>query len=442
MIDREVARKAWSIAWPLMLADSIDAILWITDTFFVSRLGDISLAAVGLAGYLSWLFFIGSTMFLMGTLVLSSQAYGARDYESASRVASESLVANMVLAGALSVLGFYIVEDMLRLLGGSQKVVEEGSEYFKVRVMGLSLLYASTVYDSAYRAVGLTRPVLYSTATAALANAVLDPLLIFGIGPFPALGIRGAALASVVAAGISLVLLTYFSILLPFPVRPVVPRSWALRSAKIGLPSLLERLVFVGGNVIYVGSIAMCGETPLAAHTIGVRVESLAFLPMFSVATAAGAMVGQEVGAGRILEAKRIGWEVSKANALFGVAVGGLLIALSPVIPSAFTGTSEVRRLAMVYLIIAGLTEPAFGLAVGLAQSIRGAGNTIAPTIMNLGSLYALRLAPSYYLLSILPESLCALGPWMSMGLDLTARALLFSFIYKRFFERLSRKLV
>ena len=442
MIDKEIARRAWSIAWPLMLADSIDAILWITDTFFVSRLGDTSLAAVGLAGYLSWLFFIGSTMFLMGTLVLASQAYGARNYEAASRVTSESLVANTALASAVSVLGFYIVEDLLRLLGGSEGVVREGSQYFRVRVIGLPLLYASMVYDSAYRAVGLTRPVLYSTVAAALANAALDPLLIFGLGPFPELGVRGAALASVVASGIQLVLLTYFSSLLPFPVRPRIPRGWATRSAKIGLPSLLERLVFVGGNVVYVGSVAMCGEAPLAAHTIGVRVESLAFLPMFSIATAAGAMVGQEIGAGRLAEAKRIGWEVSKANALFGAVVGGSLVAFSPVIPGAFTGTEEVARLATLYLIIAGLTEPAFGFAVGLAQSIRGAGNTMAPTIINLGSLYALRLAPSYSLPSILPNSLCVLGPWISMGVDLASRALLFSFIYRRLFERLARKLV
>jgi putative MATE family efflux protein len=442
LLDKAVIRRAWGIAWPLMVADSIDAVLWVTDTFFVSRLGDTAIAAVGLAGYLSWLFFIGSTAFLMGTLVLASQAYGAGEYDKASRAASESLTANMLAGLAAAALGFYVVEDALALLGGSGGVVSEGSGYFRVRALGLPLLYAAMVYDSAYRAAGLTRPVLYSTLLAASTNAVLDPILIFGLGPIPGLGVRGAALASVVAAGLGLLALVYLSRVLPFSVEPRRPGSWALKSARIGAPSLVERLAFVGGNVVYVGSVARCGEAPLAAHTIGVRIESLAFLPMFSMATAAGAMVGHEVGAGRLGEAKKVGWEVSKAIALFGAALGAAIILLSPVIPGLFTQTLEVRRLAGVYLVIAGLTEPAFGLAVGLAQSIRGAGNTLAPTVVNLGSLYTLRLLPSYTLPSLLPPGLCAIGPWLAMGLDLVSRAVFFSVLYVRRFEKLSKKLV
>ncbi len=442
MIDREIARRAWRIAWPLMVAESLDSILWIIDTFFVSLLGDTAVAAVGVGGYLGWLFFVGSTMMYMGALVLASQAIGAGRGGDAGRIIGESVTSNTVLAVPIGLIGYYAAEPMLILLNARGEVLAEAVDYFRVRALGLPVVYAYLVYDAAYRAAGLTRPVLVATGGGVIVNTILDPLLILGIGPFPAMGVAGASLASVIATMVNLAILHVNTTVLGFRVKPVKPSAWALKAARVGLPSMVERLAFVTGNVAYIGSVAGCGDKPLAAHTIGVRIESLAFLPMFSIATAAGSMVGQEVGGGRVLEARRVGWEIGKASLLFGGLTGAVLVLGSGFMPLLFTEDPEVARLSRIYLVIAGLTEPALGLEMTIAQTIRGAGNTIVPTIVNLASLYTLRVIPAYILPGYMPPGLCVLGAWSAMALDVVGRGVALSVIYRRYFTRLARRLV
>jgi len=442
IIDRSIVKRAWRIAWPLMVAESLDSILWIIDIFFVSLLGDTAVAAVGVGGYLGWLFFVGSTMMYMGTLVLASQAIGADRRREAGRIIGESISSNAILAIPIGLTGYYAAEPMLMLLNARGEVLDEAIDYFRVRALGLPIVYAYLVYDAAYRAAGFTRPVLIATGWGVLVNTILDPILILGMGPFPAMGVAGASLASVIATMVNLAVLHLKTTLLGFKVKPLKPSAWALKSARVGIPSMVERLAFVTGNVVYIGSVAGCGDKPLAAHTIGVRIESLAFLPMFSIATAAGSMVGQEVGRGRVAEARRVGWEIGKASLLFGGLTGGILVFGSGFMPLLFTGDPEVARLSRMYLVIAGLTEPALGLEMTIAQTIRGAGNTIIPTIVNLASLYILRVIPAYILPGYMPPGLCVLGAWSAMALDVIGRGISLSIIYKRYFTRLARRLV
>lgn len=440
-IDREIARRAWRIAWPLMIAESLDSILWIIDTLFVSMLGDLAVAAVGIGGYLGWLFFVGSTMMYMGALVLASQAIGAGERSMAGRVVGEALVANLLLAVPLALLGYLLAPWMLDVLNAGE-AHGEATRYFRVRAIGLPLVYAYMVLDAAFRATGVTRPVLKATAAAVAVNLALDPVLILGLGPAPRLGVSGAAWASVAATLVGMALLYRYTRDLGLAVRPARPGYWAVRAARVGLPSMLERIAFVLGNVAYIGIVADCGEEALAAHTIGVRIESLAFLPMFSLATAAGTLVGQEVGRGDIDSARRVGWEVAKASLAFGALLGLILVAASRVIPEAFTDNPRVASLASVYLAIAGLTEPALGVEMTIAQIIRGAGNTVVPTVINLGSLYLLRVVPATILPGLMPPGLCVVGAWLSMAVDVTGRGAVLVVVYRRYFSRLARKLV
>ena len=442
MIDRAILRRAWAIAWPLMIAESLDSILWITDTFFISRLGDAAVAAVGLAGSVSWFLGIGAFMLYMGAMVIASQAYGARRYDLVGRVAGEAMTLNAALAVPVALAGVAAGRWLMRILGGEELVIELGYDYLVYRLLGLPLLYAAFTLDAVYRAVGITKPVLQATAAATALNVLLDPVLIFGLGPAPRMGVAGAGLASSIAAGLNLSILYARQGVLPAGVKPLAPSALSLEAVKIGLPALVERAAFVGGNLAYIGSVARCGTDALAAHTIGVRIESLAFLPMFSIATAGGALVGQELGAGRMGEAKRVGWEVAKGNLLFGALVGAALIAMAPYATRAFTDTARVAWLAVVYLVIAGVTEPPLGMAMSMAQAIRNAGNTLVPTLINLASLYTLRVIPAYILPAYMPQGLCVLGAWLAMGIDVTGRGAILGLVYRRWFEILARRIV
>jgi putative MATE family efflux protein len=442
IIDKSIFKKAWRIAWPLMVAESINSILWITDTFFVSRLGYKAVASVGLAGYISWLLSTIGFMTYMGSLVLVSQAWGAGLIKEGEEVAGEALTFNLMLSLPIMFFGLILAKPLLRVLGASEEVEILGYNYIRARILELLPVYSALVLDSVYRAVGITKPVLYATLYASIANAVLDPVLIYGIGFIPSLGVAGAGFASALASSLYLLLLAHQQRRLRLRAKPKLPSKKVVKVLALGAPYLGEELALVGGNLGYIGSVARCGTVALAAHTIGVRIESLAFLPMGSFATAGGSLVGHEIGAERYNQAEKIGWEVSKANLFLGLLIGTLLASLGKEFAKPFTSDMQVLKLTAIYLLIAGLTEPPLAMAMSLAQAIRNAGNTVTPTVLNISSLIILRVIPAYIIPEHLPRDICVMGAWLAMALDVGGRGAIFTFIYRKWFMSLSKRVI
>jgi putative MATE family efflux protein len=439
-------RRAVNIALPLMLAEAVDSILWLTDTYFVSSLGDRAIEAVGLGGYLSWFTFSIGSMIYTGALVVVAQAMGAGKGSESSQAVGEAITSNTLIAVPVAVAAWYASPALVGLLAGrrvSAAAKALAASYFRWRLLGLPFLYAGLSLDAAYRGAGVTRPVLYATVASASVNAGLDPLLIYGLLGLPRLGVQGAALASAVAASVYLAILyAQAPRALGFPARPRRPASLAVVMVRLGLPALVERLVFVGGNLAYLGSIARCGDDALAAHTIGVRIESLAFLPLYSIGESAATLSGQHVGRGEVEAGRRAGVEVALFNVIVGLLVAGLIASLSWRLPGAFTRSERVRELARLYLLVAALSEPFFGASISLSMAIRGAGNTVVPTLVNLASLYFLRVVPAGLLPRLMPPGLCALGAWSAMLLDQAGRAAATGLVYRRLYRRLARRVV
>ena len=442
ILNREIFEKAWKIAWPLMIAESINSILWITDTFFVSKLGYLAVASVGLAGYIIWLLFTIGYMMYMGSLVIVSQAWGAGLIKKAEKVSGEAFVLNTMMSIPIIVVGATFARPLLRLLGASSQLTHLGFDYIRARIIELMPIYGALVLDSAFRAIGITRPVLYATLTSAIVNAILDPLLIYGLGPLPKLGVAGAGYASALASATYLLTLSYSFLKAPLRPRPKLPSKEAIKTIRIGLPYLSEELAVVGGQLSYIGSITRCGSKALAAHTIGVRIESIAFLPLDSFSIAGGSLVGQEIGANRERKAEVVGWEVSKANGILGMIVGMILVLFGRYFALIFSKDPSVIKLTALYLIIAGLTEPPLAFAMALAQAIRNAGNTIVPTVINISSLYLLRVLPAYFLPHHFPKDICVVGAWLAMALDVGNRGIVFTVLYRTLFKKLHRKVV
>ncbi|GAB6147559.1 MATE family efflux transporter [Stetteria hydrogenophila] len=438
-----VWREALGIAVPLMLAESVDSVLWIVDAYFVGRLGEKALAAVSLGGYLSWMMFVLGFMFYVGVFVLVSQAVGAGRRGLAVRVAGEALSANLLLSVPISLAAYAASPLLVGTLAGSgasAEVRELAVEYFRARLAGLPPAYAGLVLGAAYRGFGLTRPVLASTAAAAVVNAVLDPVLIFGCLGAPALGLAGAGYASAIASAVdAAILLALAPRYLGVAVKPALWGRWAAKAASVGAPYLAERVATVAAHLIYVGVIARCGDVALAAHTIGVRIESLAFLPLFSMAEASGSLVGQRLGAGDVEGGEKTGWLVSQLSLATSLGVAAVLAAISGLAPKAFTDDPRVAGLARLYLLIAAATEPPYAVSEALLMSIRGAGNTLIPTLASTGSIYALRIPVAVVLSRKLGPSHCAVGAWLGMAADMAGRLALALFLYRRLFRKLAR---
>ncbi|BAN90581.1 MATE family efflux transporter [Aeropyrum camini] len=438
LVRVDVARRAISIGWPLVVADSALSIAWIVDTYFVGGLGSESIAAVGAAGYLIWLYMVFSTLVYMGVLVILGQAIGSGNRELVERASGEGLTLSIILSIVVCAAAFLVSRSVLRIL--APEVEQLAWSYLSVSLLTVAIHYLTILYDAVFRALGKTMPILYSSGVFTLANTILDPILIYGHLGAPALGVEGAAWASVAASLLGLLVLVHLSRYLDLSLRPLKPSSVSRSILSLGFPSMVERVVFVVGNVVYLGSVSRCGAEALAAHTIGVRIESLAFLPLFSIATASGVMVGWEVGAGKIAESKSTGWELIKLSSLVGLAVGVALAVGGWLVTPVFTSDPEVAWLSAVYLVIAGLTEPLLGVVMVAGQIIRNAGDTRTPTLVNLGSLYLLRVIPAYLLPGLMPPGLCVLGAWLAMAVDILGRAAVIVIIYLRYYTRLARR--
>lgn len=428
-------------SWPLIIAESISSIAWLVDTFFVSLLGDIAVAGVGAGGYGSWLLGAFNMPFYVGVMVLASQAIGARALDRASRVTGESLAAAMMLSASAAWVAYLIADDFMLILTSDPVTAAAASTYLKSRVWGLPGLTAFLVLDAAYRAAKRNRDILYASLISAVTNAVLDPILIFYFG----LGVAGAGVATAASFYVgAAALMMYPKRRLGFSPWPKLPGSEAIRSLALGLPAFAERLLMNSAHGFYMGAISRCGSEALAAQTIGVRIESIAFMPGFALNTYASSAVGQLIGAGRLQEAKEEGWRIAKVAFLMMALAGGALVAVSPYVPYLFGVSKRVAHLSMIYLLMAAASEPFLGLIFALAGGIRGAGNTVIPTAINAAGMYLFRVVPSVAIAALRPFSgvACPIAIWAAMDADVIARSLILTFVYRRGLERLARRLV
>lgn len=437
-------RGILALLLPLILVELFESALSITDTFFVSGLGDSAVAAVGFSGYISWVFNVSLFVFFVGTIVLVSQAFGSGNRDLSSRIVSENLVASAVYGVILASLSVRLAGRVVEYAGRglSEEVVKLSADYLVIRLYGLPIASMSLVLDASIRSVGLNKYLTYSYLISVVANVALDPVLIYGYLGLPRMGVRGAALASLISQAILLAALARFSLRLPFKAGLRAPSRAAIESLRVGLPGVAERMAFSLGNLAYASVISACGDASMAAHTIGLRIESFVYTPLFAFSTLSTSLVGQSIGRSDFETGYRRGLTISRLAALLMLLLGGLLAALSPILPRAFTDSTEVARMSTLYLILAGLSEPGLGLAMTLSGAIRGAGNTVVPMAVNVSLLFTARVLLSHLLVTRSLFNPPVLGAWLAMFIDVYARGLAFLIIYTRGFRKLARKLV
>ncbi len=427
------------IAWPMVISELGDSLYSITDTYFVSRLGTLALAAVGAGSYISWLFFVVVALFSTGVLVFTAQSYGAKEIEKARRALGESIIVGFSLA-LIIVLIVRLISPLIvgLVVGANRELVEITLLYFNTRILGLPFLLVAVSMDSVVRAVGATKYSMITVLSSALLNMILDPILIFGLFGFPALGVVGAALATIISIIYMLPLELFFLNKLSLLPQLSLEYGHVLKVLKIGAPAALERLVFSVGNNAYISFISRCGSTALAAHQVGIRIESFIYMPGFAFSVAAASLVGQRIGSGNVPEGKRIGLEAAKISATIMTILGVIVALTAHILVAPFAPNNDVASLARIYLILAGLSEPGLALAMTLGGAIRGGGNTLIPMILNATGLYLFRVLPA----ALLIGSLGVIGAWIAMFIDVYLRGIIFLAIYMKYFEKIASKVV
>lgn len=383
-----IGRAIFILAVPMVLEMVMESVFVVVDVFVVAHLGADAVATVGLTESFMTLIYALAVGLSIGAGAMVARRIGEKDANGAAHTGAQVLLFGLVVSLVLGVLGAWLAPELLQLMGGTPGVLANAS--FTRIMLGFNasvvMLYlANAVLRSAGDAAVAMRVLWLANAI----NIVLGPSLVFGWGPFPKLGIIGAAIATSTGRSVGAL----------FAVSQMLRRDSRLRLAARHFrfdPSLIGRVVRLSASAtfqVFIGMaswigltrvLASFGSDALAGYTIGMRIVTFALLPAFGLANAAATMVGQSLGAGKPERAEASVWKAARYNLVFLGIVGALFVVLARPIVVVFTsepavvdyGVSALRTIAYGFLFYA------YGMVV--TQSFNGAGDTATPTWINL----------------------------------------------------------
>lgn len=414
------------LAWPVVVLQLLQVAYNIADTFWLGQHSTAALAAVSLAFPLIFLLISLGGGFTVAGSTLIAQYTGAKSEGSAGKVAGQTLSFVTILAAILGVLGFFVTDGMLGLLPSQAQtanvVVPLAADYMKLFFLGLPFLFGFYIFEALMRGYGNTRAPMRIMGVSVALNVVIDPILIFGWGGVPALGIEGAALATVLSRGIATVLGLY--VLFQTDLGPEVAPSHFLPDpafiwdiVRIGVPSALEQSMSALALIALTAIVVTFAPPVVAAYGLGNRLVSLVFLPALGLARGTETVVGQNLGAQKPDRAERAVWLAVKAGSAVLLIAAIIAFIFAEPIVAIFAGadqTGTTIEYGVTYLRIRSAEFTFMALMQVLLGAYRGAGNTKTAMAFSILTLWIVRVPLVYYL--VFPAGLGPLGIWIGMA--------------------------
>lgn len=426
--EGSILKSILVLALPIVFANLFQTAYQLVDTFWVGRLGGEAIAAVSLSFPIIFLIIsLGMGVTIAGS-ILVAQYKGKKQYKNVDYVAAQTFLMVFFVSIFLTIVGYFISGPLVRMMGVEPAVFSDAVSYMKISFLGLIFLFLFFSFQSLMRGVGDVKMPLYIVAGTVLLNLFLDPLFIFGYGPIPALGVSGAAMATVFTEGLAALagLLILFSG--KYDVRlkkKYLSIDFVLikRLFKLGLPVMVEQSTRALGMLVMSFLVASFGTVVIASYGIGSRILGFAIIPALGLAMANSALVGQNMGAGKIERAEK----ASKISALMGfgalTAFGLVVFVLAEQIAGFFVPNDPVIiQTSASFLRIMSLFFGFISVQQILSGTFRAAGDTLISMVLVVVSFWILRF-PLAYLLSH-NTSLSYSGLWWSFPIsDIIASA-------------------
>lgn len=401
---------AFLLAVPMVLEMLMESIFAITDIFFVSGLGAEAVAVVGLTEAVLTLLYaiaIGLSMAVTATI---ARRYGEKNIEQADVVAGQTLWIGMAVALLVGFIGLNFAEDILRLMGGSESLVEAGKGYTTIMLTGsITILYLFLI-NAIFRGAGDASVAMRSLWLANGINIVLDPLLIYGIGPFPEMGLTGAAVATTIGRGIGVIYqLNYlFGIAgrIKITMRHLfIHADICIKLIKVSFWGIIQFLIATASWIALVRIVSTYGSDAVAGYTIAIRVIMFVILPAWGLSNAVATLVGQNLGADKPDRAEQSVWRIAKYNIIFLLTIAVIFITIPAQIVGLFTDDVNVINYGVECLRYISYGNGFFALGMILVQAFNGAGDTMTPTKINFVCYWAIQIPLAY-----------TLAKWLELG--------------------------
>jgi putative MATE family efflux protein len=430
LTEGDLFRGLLVVAAPIVAANLLQSGLELVDLFFVGRLGAEAIAGVAMSSSIVMVLMTIIIGIVTANTAFVSRHYGAKEYDIAAKGISHTLILGLVFSIVLSIVGILFAEDMLLLLGAESSVALLGASYLTVLFTGSVTLVELWVINSTFQSCGDAITPMLLVVFANILNIALDPLLIFGYGAVPAFGVAGAAYATVLSR--SVVFAVAFALLLsgrspvPFSLRTKFEFPLAWRLLRVAVPNSIQSGLRSVTFLAMMTIVAVFGTTALSAYGIVGRLELVALMPGFGIATATAVIVGQNLGArkperaeaGVRLSALMNGGFMALVGVVFYVAGAAIIEVFDPSGASTEIGISYMQTVAPFYVLLA--------VAIILGFALNGAGDTKRPMYATLISMVLFQVPLACILPGLLGIGIA--GVWFAVVCGVTLQAgLLFS---------------
>lgn len=425
----DVLKTVLKLAYPVILSNLLYTIESAFSIILVSGISSTAVAAVGYSASMLWFIYSLMALSYTGTSVLVAQRKGARKDPSPAFV--WGLLISFLIALPLTFWGTDLVAMLMLSFGASDQVVSLAKKYLDPIFMFITVGFITNTVYAAYNGYGDTKTPFKVALLMNITNILTAYLLIYGRFGMPALGVYGAGLGVAISevVGLLVYVILYLFYRKPFEVSFRFDLSELKEFLRIGTPTAFERGITSLSFNIFVGFLASFGDKVLAAHQVGLRVESVSFMIGFGFMVASTVISGQNWGAGNYQGLDKAVSVIAHTTA-FTMGLLALPMLMFPsYLSMIFTKDPEVIKYASYYLMLVALSQPQMAYASIYSGALKGMGKTALTMWINILSFWLFRIVPSYLLLPVFKSPLV---PWIFMSVEMTLRSLLFHSVYKR----------
>ncbi|MBC7866753.1 MAG: MATE family efflux transporter [Gloeobacteraceae cyanobacterium ES-bin-316] len=400
-----IRRAVILLAIPMMLEMSMESVFALVDIYFVSHLGKHATSTVGLTESVITIIYSLAIGISMAATAMVARRVGEKNPEAATKAGMQSILVALIITILVSIPGFIYAGEILRLMGAEEDAVKMGTGYTRIMMGGSLVIMLLFLINGIFRGAGDAMMAMKSLWLANICNIILCPLLIRGLGPIPAFGLPGAAMATTIGRGIGVSYQLYHLFngkrLVKFASRLFKPDWPVIKSlVNIAWPGTLQFLIGSGSWIVLASLVVQTGMSDASAgYQIAIRIVLFFILPAWGMSNAAATLVGQNLGAGKPERAEQSVLRTAKYNAIFMGIMSLIFLFFAPLIISFFTKEASVANYAISAVKIVSAGFFFYGIGMVMANAFNGAGDTRTPTVINLFGFWFFQI-PLAYLLS------------------------------------------
>ncbi len=398
-----LSRAIMLLSIPMVLEMLMESLFAVADIFFVSKLGAEAVATVGITESLMTLIYAIGIGFSMATTAVVARRIGEKNSEGASIAASQSIIIGTTISLLLAIPGLLMARELLSMMGASQTVVENGFPYTKIMVAGNVVIMLLFIINAIFRSAGDAAISMRVLWFANICNIILDPCLIFGLGPFPELGIQGAAIATVTGRGLAVVYQFYLLFSgesrIKLTIRSFVVHLDIIKKLfRLSVGGIGQYIIATSSWIGLMRIMAEFGSEVLAGYTIAIRIIIFSMLPAWGLSNAASTLVGQNLGAKQPERAEKSVWKTAYLNMAVMLFFAVIFLSWPNFFIQLFIDDTAVIAYGSTGLRIISLGYLCYGFGMVMPQAFNGAGDTTTPTLINFITFWIIELPLAYLL--------------------------------------------